>query len=170
MPNAVLRSDAGIDMRENHRWLRPTGEGGWKAMQVSPEIVKDVVVINENMTVQDAAILMTEKYIGALVVRGGKSEVRGLFTERDLMMKVVGGKKDPAMTLVKDVMPAEIIRIAPDESCSHCLELMKEYRCRHLLVFEGEHFVGIVSLRDVVAALISEKEMLISSLHQYITG
>ncbi len=139
-------------------------------MQITSEIERNVVVINENTTALDAAILMTEKYIGSLVVRGSESGVRGLFTERDLMMRVVGEKRDPATTLVKDVMPSEFVSVAPDESCSRCLELMKANRCRHLLVFEDGHFVGIVSLRDVVAALISEKEMLISALSHYITG
>ncbi len=139
-------------------------------MQITSEIKRDVVVINENTTALDPAILMTEKYIGSVVVRGSETGVRGLFTERDLMMRVVGEKRDPAITLVKDVMPSRFVSVAPDESCSRCLELMKAHRCRHLLVFEGRHFVGIVSLRDVVAALMSEKEMLISALSNYITG
>jgi len=138
-------------------------------MQITSEIMKDVVVINENTTALDAAILMTEKYIGSVVVKGDYG-VRGLFTERDLMMNVMGKKKDSATILVKDVMPTAFVKIAPDETCVRCLDLMKEHRCRHLLVFDGEHFVGIVSLRDVVAAMMSEKEKLISSLQQYITG
>lgn len=138
-------------------------------MQITSEIVKDVVIINENTTALDAAVLMTEKYIGSVVVKG-ETGVRGVFTERDLMMKVVGGKKDPAATLVKDVVTAGMVRVAPDETCARCLDLMKENRCRHLLVFEDEHFVGIISLRDVVAALMSEKEMFISSLGHYIAG
>jgi len=138
-------------------------------MQITSEIMKDVVVIGEDTTALDAAVLMTEKYIGSVVVKG-EAGVLGVFTERDLMMRVVGEKKDPATTLVRDVMPAEIVRVAPDETCTRCLDLMKEHRCRHLLVFEGEDFVGIVSLRDIVAALISEKEMFISSLGHYITG
>jgi len=138
-------------------------------MQITSEIMKDVVAINENTTALDAAVLMTEKYIGSVVVKG-ETGVLGVFTERDLMMKVVGEKKDPATTLVRDVMPVETVRVAPDETCARCLDLMKEHRCRHLLVFEGEHFIGIVSLRDIVAALMSEKEMFISSLGHYITG
>ncbi len=138
-------------------------------MQITSEIVKDVVVINENTTALDAAILMTEKYIGSVVVKGD-SGVRGLFTERDLMMNVVGERKDPATVLVKDIMPPTFIKVGPDETCTRCLELMKENRCRHLLIFEGDHFVGIVSLRDVVAAMMSEKEMLIDALSRYITG
>ena len=138
-------------------------------MQITSEIMKDVVVINENTTALDAAVLMTEKYIGSVVVKGDTG-VRGLFTERDLMMSVMGKKMDPATVLVKDVMPLEFVKITPDETCTRCLDLMKKNRCRHLLVYDGEHFVGIVSLRDVVAAMMSEKEVLISSLQQYITG
>jgi len=93
-----------------------------------------------------------------------------VFTERDLMMRVVGEKRDPATTKVKDVMPDDVVKVCPDEQSERCLDLMKAHRCRHLMVFDGDEFVGIVSLRDIVALMMEEKEELISRLKEYITG
>jgi CBS domain-containing protein len=136
---------------------------------IRSKIERMVAVINENKTVLDAVDLMTGKYIGAVVVIGNTG-VRGVFTERDLMVKVVGQRREPATVKLRDVIPENILKVSPDESCSYCLELMKQNRCRHLLVFEGEEFVGIVSLRDLVALMLEEKEDLISQLEKYITG
>jgi predicted transcriptional regulator len=86
------------------------------------------------------------------------------------MVKVVGQRREPATVKLRDAISENILKVSPDESCSHCLELMKQNRCRHLLVFEGEEFVGIVSLRDLVALMLEEKEDLIGQLEKYITG
>ncbi len=67
-------------------------------------------------------------------------------------------------------MAKDLIRVSPTDSASSCLDLMKEYRCRHLLVFADKGFIGIVSLRDLVALMIDEKEELIEQLERYITS
>jgi len=85
-------------------------------------------------------------------------------------MKVVGKGKDPEKVKIKDVMTTVPLRVNPTVTASHCLDLMKEHRCRHLLVFDGEEFVGIVSLRDLVVLLLEEKEELIRQLERYITS
>ncbi len=71
---------------------------------------------------------------------------------------------------IKDVMTKNMITVSPKDTASYCLNLMKEHRCRHLLVFDGEEFIGIVSLRDMVTLLMEEKEALIAYLHQYISS
>jgi len=138
-------------------------------MKITPRIEHKVATIDEHRTALEAATLMTSQYIGSVVVTS-TSGIKGIFTERDLMMKVVGERKDPAKVKLIDLMPGTSVRVAPDETSEHCLELMKEHRCRHLMVFNGDEFIGIVSLRDMVALMIEEKERLISQLNDYISG
>jgi CBS domain-containing protein len=113
---------------------------------------------------------MTEAFIGSVVVTNS-SGIRGLFTERELAMNVVGKGKAPERVQIKDVMTSDPIKVSPNATASLCLDLlMKEHRCRHLLVFEGDEFVGIVSLRDMVVLMIDEKEALIQHLERYIAS
>jgi CBS domain-containing protein len=139
------------------------------AREIAPKLVRRVVMIDENRPCLEAAILMTQEFVGSVVVTGS-SKVIGLFTERDLMMKVVGQKRDPEKVRIKDVMSHTLFKVSPKDSASHCLNLMKEHRCRHLLVFDGDEFVGIVSLRDMVSLLLDEKEELIGHLEKYIAS
>lgn len=139
------------------------------ARDISSKIIRRVAMIHENRSALEAAILMTEEFIGSVVVTGD-SGVVGIFTERDLMMKVVGKKLDPEKAKIKEVMTRELVKVAPSDTASYCLNLMKDRRCRHLLVFAGNEFLGIVSLRDVVTLMIDEKEELIEYLQKYITS
>ncbi len=136
-------------------------------MTIASKIVRRVATIDENKSVLDAAKLMTEEFIGSVVVTNS-SGVRGLFTERELVMKVVGKGKDPEKVKIKDMMIGDPIKVGPNDTANWCLDLMKEHRCRHLLVFDGVEFVGIASLRDMVALMIDEKEELIGHLEKYI--
>lgn len=138
-------------------------------MTIASKIVRRVATIDANKSVLEAAELMTEEFIGSVVVTNA-SGIRGLFTERDLMMNVVGRGKDPEKVKIKDVLTGDSIRVSPNDSAGRCLDLMKEHRCRHLLVFEGDEFVGIVSLRDMVTLMIDEKEELIQHLEHYIAS
>lgn len=138
-------------------------------MTIASKIVRRVATIDENKSVLDAAKLMTEEFIGSVVVTNAAG-IRGLFTERELMMNVVGKGKDPETVRIKDVVASDPIKVSPNATASVCLELMKDHRCRHLLVFEGDEFVGIVSLRDMVARMIDEKEALIQHLERYIAS
>ncbi|MFQ5356113.1 MAG: CBS domain-containing protein [Mariprofundaceae bacterium] len=137
-------------------------------MKITSKIERSVLTIDEHRTVQEAAVLMNEKFVGSVVVTGSTG-IRGLFTERDLM-RVVGEKRDSSRVKLKDAISADVVKVNPDETSSHCLDLMKEHRCRHLLVIDGSEFIGIVSLRDMVALMIEEKENLIGQLKSYITG
>jgi CBS domain-containing protein len=138
-------------------------------MNIALGIERMVAMIDENQSVLNAAQLMGDKNIGSVVVtcHGG---VAGLFTERELMVDVVGKNRDPERVKVGSAMRSEQVKVSPETSVSECLDLMKENRCRHLLVFEGDEFIGIVSLRTMVALMIQEKEILIDQLQHYITG
>ena len=137
--------------------------------KIAHNIVRKVVSLDENKSVLEAATLMTEEFIGSVVVTN-PTGLTGLFTERDLMMRVIGMKMDPGKVTLKDVMTRELIKVSPDDTAGRCLELMKDHRCRHLLVFNEGYFIGIVSLRDIVALMIEEKEAMIEQLQTYITS
>ena len=137
--------------------------------KIVSQIQRCVVTIDEERTALEAAVLMTKEYIGSLVVTSS-SVIKGIFTERDLMMKVVGEKMNPEEVKIKSIMKSDPIKVTPEDTARHCIDLMKEYRCRHLLVYNGDEFLGIVSLRDMVALLIEEKEGLIEQLQKYITS
>jgi CBS domain-containing protein len=130
-------------MLASKKWLcrRKEETMAWK---IESKIVRKVATIDGNKSTLEGAILMTEEFIGAVVVRNS-SGLPGIFTDRDLMMKVVGKKKDPEVVKIKDVMSKDPPRVSPQDTASHCLDLMKDHRCRHLLVFTDNEFVGIVS-------------------------
>lgn len=138
-------------------------------MMIASKIVKRVATIDENKFVSDAAQLMTEEFIGSLVVTN-VSGICGLFTEREVVMKVVGKGKDPTKVRIKDVMTRDPIKVSPSDTAGTCLDLMKKHRCLHLLVFEEDEFIGIASLRDLAELMIDDKETLIKHLEKYITS
>ncbi|MDN5871462.1 MAG: CBS domain-containing protein [Nitrococcus sp.] len=136
---------------------------------ISGKIERLVVLLDEGESAYEAALLMSEKGIGSVVVTRA-SQVIGLFTERDLMRLVVVKHRDPAAVRIKDAMRTDIVRVAPREEVAHCMELMKQNQCRHLLVFDGDAFVGIISLRDLLLLLVEEKEELIRQLTRYVAS
>jgi CBS domain-containing protein len=137
-------------------------------MEISPKVERKVATVDQNKTVFDAATVMVGRYIGSVVVTES-STIKGIFTERDLM-RVVAQQQDLGKVKLKDVMRSDLVSVSPSDSVEDCLQLMRENRCRHLLVFEGDEFVGIVSLRDLVALMLEEKEALVGELTKYITG
>lgn len=136
---------------------------------ITEKIQRQVALLDENKTALDAALLMTEKHIGSVVVSSA-SRVTGLFTERDLMRLLVKERERAATIKLKEAMRTDFATVAPDERCERCIDLMKEHRCRHLLVFEDKAFVGVISLRDLLVLLLQEKEELIRQLTKYITS
>ena len=135
---------------------------------ISEKVERQVVLLDENKTAWDAAVLMSDKHIGSVVVTRN-SQVVGLFTERDLMRQVIRERRNPEKVAIKEVMRTKVPMVAPDESGEKCIELMKQHKCRHLLVFDVDAFVGIISLRDLLVLLLEEKEELIRQLTKYVT-
>ena len=135
---------------------------------ISEKVERQVVLLDENKTAWDAAVLMSDKHIGSVVVTRN-SQVVGLFTERDLMRQVIRERRNPEKVVIKEVMRTKVPMVAPDESGEKCIELMKQHKCRHLLVFDVDAFVGIISLRDLLVLLLEEKEELIRQLTKYVT-
>jgi CBS domain-containing protein len=138
-------------------------------MKITSGIKKTVTTIDEHHTVLEAARLMTDNYIGSVVVTS-HSKIVGIFTERELMMRVVGKDREPGTVKIKDVMHTDHLKISSDATCDEALKLMEEKRCRHLLVFDGDEFIGLISLRDLVVLNLQEKDDLITQLESYISA
>lgn len=114
--------------------------------------------------------LMAEKNIGALpVVENGR--VCGIFSERDYARKVVLHGRSSRDTPIADIMTTQVISVRPQEGMARCMALMTDKHIRHLPVLDdNEQLIGIISIGDVVKAIIAEQQVLIDHLQDYITG
>jgi CBS domain-containing protein len=128
-----------------------------------------VYTIAPNDTVYEALQLMADKNIGALMVMEG-DHVLGLISERDYARKIILKGRFSRDVPVHDIMTVDMVRIGPDEDVESCMELMTNKRVRHLPVFEQERLVGIISIGDIVKAIIEHKEEIIAQLENYIKG
>jgi len=120
-------------------------------------------------TVYEALQLMADKNVGAvLVIQGGN--VAGMFTERDYARKVVLQGRSSKTTSVGELMTHDVLYVNPDDTIENCMAIMTDKRLRHLVVMDGGKLAGIVSIGDVVKAIISDREFTIRELERYITG
>ena len=120
-----------------------------------------------DVTVYDALVLMAEKGVGALVVVSEEKTV-GMFSERDLMLRVVLAGKNPAHTRVEDVMSKELVVAKVTDSCRDCLAKMKQMHFRHMPVVQDGKLVGILSLRDLMEAEAQGQARDIDMLNYYV--
>jgi CBS domain-containing protein len=126
-------------------------------MSTLRDLVKDrkVYSIDAGRTVLEAARFMMEQNIGALpVLRNG--ELAGIFSERDVMNRVVAVGRTPAYTAVSEVMTANPRTVSLDETVEECLFIMHEFGFRHLCIVEGKELKGLVSLRDILMSQAAE--------------
>jgi CBS domain-containing protein len=123
--------------------------------------------VSPTTTVRDAAQIMNEAGTGSVLVElGGK--VVGIFTERDLMRRVVAADKQPGTTTVGDVMTTALVSALPDATLADCGQLMSERRIRHLPVFDGEVVIGIVTTGDLLAHELADKAAKIQHLEDFV--
>jgi CBS domain-containing protein len=125
--------------------------------------------IKSTDTVLQAVKKMTEVHVGALLVTEGEKIV-GIYTERDYLYKGENEGRAAKDTQIKDVMSARMITVTMETTADQCVELMKQYNIRHLPVVESDQLVGLVSMRDVIAAAFENKESEIRGLENYIMG
>ncbi|RPI20946.1 MAG: CBS domain-containing protein [Acidobacteria bacterium] len=130
---------------------------------------RDVWTISPDSSVYDALRLMADKNIGALIVMDG-DRMAGIFSERDYARKVVLEGKFSRETPVKEIMTSEVYSVTPDRTIKDCMAVMTRGRFRHLPVTQDEKVVGVVSIGDVVKALLSEQDYLIAQLENFIAG
>ncbi len=120
-------------------------------------------------TVLQAIKIMAEARIGAvLVTEGGK--IVGIYTERDYLRKGENEGRAAKDTRIKDVMVSKMITVTNDTTVEQCMALMKQYSVRHLPVVEKDHLLGVVSMRDVMFAVLEDREFEIRGLENYIMG
>lgn len=128
-----------------------------------------VMGISPDAPVFDALTLMAEKNVGALlVIEAGR--LVGIFSERDYARKIILRGKASKQTPVREIMTSEVVHVSPDHTIEDCMELMTARRIRHLPVLDGGRLVGVISIGDVVKAIISEQVFIIEQLQAYITG
>jgi CBS domain-containing protein len=140
--------------------------------RIVPDIVSNqsISTVSTAMTVRDAAREMAAKRIGALMITD-KGRLQGIFTERDVMTKVVAAGRDPDTTTLGDVMTREPDTVRPDSLALKALEMMRESGYRHLPVVEADgRIVGIVSIRDLYFAVKTDLEEDIQEREAFLFG
>lgn len=134
---------------------------------IRKHVARKVVTLAADVPCREAARLMTEKKIGSIGIRVD-GQLTGLVTERDLIASVVARGGDGSLPVGEAARA--LPRVTPDATETECAALMRDHGTRHLLVEEGGEVVGLVSLRDVFALMLDEKQFLIEQLNTYISG
>ena len=129
----------------------------------------EIWYVGQNESVLDAIKMMAEKKIGALLVMHD-DELDGIVSERDYARKVILRGKSSSETPVREIMTAEVVVTNPTETVEKCMELMTEKRVRHLPVVEDGKVVGVLSIGDLVKAIIAEQQFQIEQLESYIAS
>jgi CBS domain-containing protein len=129
----------------------------------------DIFSISPEATVFEALQKMAETNVGALIVlRDG--QLVGIFSERDYARKLLLHGKSARDTPVGEIMTTRVVTINPDRTAGECMALMTEKRFRHVPVMDGGQLVGVISIGDVVRAVVEEQEFTIKQLESYIMG
>ena len=133
---------------------------------------KEVWSVSPKSTVFDALKIMGEQGIGSLLVIGDDGKVKGIITERDYARKVILIGKASQETAVKEIMTPvkKLYTVKPENSAEECMVLITGKRIRHLPVFDGQKLVGVVSIGDVVKAIISDQVSLLNQLSDFVAG
>jgi CBS domain-containing protein len=130
---------------------------------------RQVWSIEPDRPVLDAIRLMAEKHVGALPVLA-EGKLVGILSERDYARKVILKGRSSADTAVREIMTPQVTTISSDESVHRCMELMTEKHIRHLPVMERGNLIGIISIGDLVKAVIEEQQHTIDQLERYIAS
>ena len=129
----------------------------------------DVYSVGPLATVIDAVNTMNDHHVGSVLVCEGGDPV-GVFSERDVLVRVVAAQRDPRETLVRDVMTTRLYTAAPDDTLLEVMRLMTDRRCRHVPVMEGERLIGLVSIGDLTKASQYNLRQEVRELSSYIGG
>jgi CBS domain-containing protein len=113
--------------------------------------------------------LMATRHVGALAVMDQHALI-GIISERDYARKVILKNRSSHDTPVRDIMSSPAVSVTPDDTVHHCMELMTEGRFRHLPVLQGQRVIGMLSIGDLVKAVMQEQSEHIEQLERYIAG
>jgi CBS domain-containing protein len=140
--------------------------------KIVPDVIgssQDLAIVRPGVSVREAAKLMTQRKIGAVMV-GERSRLEGIFTERDILTKVVAVNRDPDTVTVGEVMTRNPDTISPNASAHEALQRMSDRGYRHLPVTENGQIVGMVSVRDIYGAMLKELEDELHERDAFIQG
>lgn len=130
---------------------------------------KQVVSLSADASVLDAIRVMAEQHIGSvLIMQDG--QLQGIVTERDYARKVILLGRSSGDTAIADIMSSPVLTVKPTDTVTFCMTLMTEHKIRHLPVLEGEQVVGLISIGDLVKAVIEQQQIEIKQLQSYIAG
>jgi CBS domain-containing protein len=130
----------------------------------------ETVVTHENVTATQAVKLMCEKHVGAVVITDTQGHIAGILTERDILRRYAEHGEKLGELKVSRIMTHKVETAAPDDSVEEVLKTMTNKRFRHMPVVRGGKLVGIVSIGDMVKAMLQEKMQEADSLREYITS
>ncbi len=130
---------------------------------------RDIISISPDASVLDAIKLMADKGIGALVVIDG-GDLKGIVTERDYARKVIIKGRASDTTPVADIMTVDVLTASSQQTVNECMEIMTAKKCRHLPVVDDGELVGMISIGDLVQAIITDQQQEIEQLEHYISG
>lgn len=129
---------------------------------------KEVISILSTNTVYEALTVMSEKNIGAILIIED-AVLKGILSERDYARKIVLKDKSSKKTLVSEIMETTVVTVQPSDNLDYCMELMSSKRIRHLPVLENQIVIGLISISDVVKAIIEIQKDTINHLNTYIS-
>jgi len=131
---------------------------------------RQVWSVAPDTTVYEALRLMAEKDVGAVLVLDSAQRVVGVLSERDYARQVILKGKTSKETPVSEIMTSRVVYVRPEQTVDDCMALMTDKHVRHLPVVQEGRLLGLLSIGDVVKAVISEKQFLIQQLENYITS
>ncbi len=137
--------------------------------QILAEKGKEIWSVSPDDSVLDAVRQMAERSVGALMVMRD-DQLEGMFSERDYARKIILAGKSSRETHVADIMTADVVTIPPQATADEGLALMTRKRIRHLPVVEDDRVIGLVSIGDLVNAVIGDQQQLIEQLERYVSG
>jgi CBS domain-containing protein len=127
-----------------------------------------VVSVAPTATVREAAQIMNDRGVGGVLVLDDERTLVGIFTERDILRRVVAADRPPATTRVADVLTAAVVTCAPTTSVEECSAIMTAKRVRHLPVVDADGLHGVVSIGDLLAFRVFEQETTIQYMNSYV--
>lgn len=130
---------------------------------------REIIAIAEDASVLDAIKMLADRSIGSLLVMDGDT-LKGIVTERDYARKVLIKGRSSKTTQVREIMTTEVYTANTDQTVNDCMTVMTEKRIRHLPVVENGEVVGLISIGDLVQAIIADQQAEIEQLAQYISS
>lgn len=126
--------------------------------------------LGPDATAADAVALMNRCNMGAVLVMNPDEDLLGVFTERDVLRRVLGKSLDPAATPLEAVMTREVFWVSPDAPLDEAMAIISERNVRHLPVMENHRVLGMISVRDLMAAVVRDREFKLAELTSYVHG